>query len=96
MWPHKWRIVLYSIIMLLDIVMFSQMYVDSGINDYTKNFKVFDFVVRGRFGGWGKGNYVQFMFSWMALCGVLIDIISLYYTVIFDTCKYKLPRSWSF
>lgn len=96
MWPHKWRIALYAIIMIMDIIMFSQMYIDSGINDYSKNFKVFDYLVSSRFGGWGKGNYVQFMFSWLALCGIMVDIFALYYTVTFNTCRYKLPRSWSF
>ena len=47
LWPQKWRVVLYAIIMILDICIFTQMYIDSGINDYSKNFRIFDFLVRG-------------------------------------------------
>lgn len=96
LWPQRWRVVLYATIMIFDICIFTQMYIDSGINDYSKNFRVFDFLVRGRFGGWSKGNYVQFLFSWMALCGVIIDIMALRYTYMFNACDYGLPISWNF
>lgn len=96
LWPHNWRIVLYSIILLIDTTVFVQMYIDNGINDYTKNFKVFDFMITNRFGGWGQGNYIQFLFGWIGLCGVFIDLAALYYVVIYNSCNYDLPISWNY
>lgn len=95
-WPKQWRIILYTIILLIDTIVFAQMYIDSGVNDYTKKFKIFDFVVKGRFGGWSNGNYVQFLFSWMAIIGVCIDILSLYFVATYNSCYYELPISWNF
>jgi hypothetical protein len=96
LWPIWWRIVLYGVILVINAIIFIQMYIDSGINNYTKNFKVFDFIVKGRFGGWSNGNYVQFLFSWLGVIGVSIDALALYNTVIYNSCIYDLPISWNF
>lgn len=96
LWPQTWRIVLYTIIMIIDILVFTQMYLDFGVNDYRKNFKVFDLMIRSRFGGFIQGNYTQFIFAWVGLGGVIIDILALYYVLVFNSCTYNLPTSWNF
>lgn len=96
LWPQTWRIVLYTTIMLIDIIVFSQIYLDMGVHDYRKNFKVFDLLIRGRFGGFVEGNYIQFLFAWVGLGGVLVDILALYFVVTFNACTYNLPVSWNF
>jgi hypothetical protein len=95
-WPHKWRIILYSSILLIDIIIFFQLYVDSGMHNYDTKTKVFDVIIKSRFGGWNEGNYTQFMFAWLGIFGVLADCLALYYVYSFNSCQYKLPISWNF
>lgn len=96
MWAQKWRIVLYTIIMVLDIIIFAQLYIDSGANDYTKKLKIFDVIVKGRFGSWAEGNYINFIFSWLGITCIIIDTFAIYNTVTFNSCIYGLPVSWNF
>lgn len=96
LWPQTWRIALYATIMLIDITVFCQLYLDMGVHDYRKNFKVFDLIIGGRFGGFIEGNYIQFIFAWVGLGGVLVDILALYFVIVFNSCTYNLPVSWNF
>lgn len=96
LWPHKWRIILYSTILILDIIIFTQLYIDSGINIYKPKTRIFDVVIKGRFGGWNKGNYMQFVFAWLGIGGVMADCIALYYVYTFNSCQYNLPISWNY
>jgi len=96
LWPQKWRIILYSVILLIDIILFTQFYIDSGINNYKPKAKIFDMVVKTRFGGWNNGNYIQFLFSWLGVFGVFMDCVALYFVYTFNSCQYKLPISWNF
>ena len=72
------------------------MYIDFGANDYSKSFKVFDYLIKNRFGGFIQGNYIQFLFAWVGLGGVVVDILALYFTATFNSCKYNLPISWNY
>lgn len=96
LWPQKWRIILYSTILILDIIIFTQFYIDSGINISKYNMRIYDVMVKNRFGGWNKGNYIQFLYSWLGICGVMMDAIALYFVVTFNSCQYKLPISWNY
>lgn len=96
MWQHSWRITLYTIILLCDVIIFTQLYIDSGYNNYSQNLRVFDYVIGGRFGGWGGGNKVQFIFAWLGFCGVMMDLIALYFVYTYSACQYNLPKSWDY
>lgn len=97
LWPQKWRIILYSTILLLDIIIFSQLYIDSSLHNYNvPHIRVFDMVIGNQFGGWKTGNKFQFLYSWVGIIGILIDIFALYFIYTFNACVYKLPISWNF
>ena len=97
LWSKKWRVALYAAILLLDIVMFTQIYIDSSLNNYNlSRVRVFDVVIGNQFGGWKTGNKFQFIFAWLGIVGVLLDFAALYVTYTSDACTYKLPVSWNF
>lgn len=96
LWSHNWRIGLYTLILIVDVIIFIQLYIDSGINNYSSTFRVVDMVFTGRFGGWTQGNKVQFMFAWLGILGVLADMLALYFIYIYNACQYNLPISWNY
>lgn len=97
LWPQKWRIILYTTILLLDAIIFIQFYIDNGIHKYSLGkYSVSDYIFKSRFGGYAPKNEVQFIFSWLGILGVFIDILALYFVVTFQGCQYGLPNTWNF
>lgn len=92
--PKSDRIILYGTILVLDIIIFLQLYFASGIADITKN-TVLEKIFLQRFGGLKQGG-LQFLVAWMGLIGVIIDIFSFRTTYLYEACKYNLPKSWDF
>ena len=92
--PKSDRILLYGTILLLDIIIFLQLYFASGIADITKN-TVLERIFLQRFGGMEKGG-LQFLVAWVGLVGVIVDIFSFRTTYLYEACMYDLPKSWDF
>lgn len=93
LWPKEDRIKLYLFILLLDVIYFHQMYLDSG-QILTNNKRVLDNIFLSRFGG--TKNNLSFFLGWFGLVGLLFDILSIRFISSFDACYYGLPPSWNF
>lgn len=94
-YPKGERLIIYWFILLIDIVIFAQFFLASG--DVSVNVKTWlDKYLLGRFGGWVKGNKMNFLVSWLGLCGVLFDIYNINIQNGFYACKYGLPAEWDY
>lgn len=95
LWPKKYRVMLYTSILIIDIIIFMQFFFASGIKDYSKN-TVLHRIFLERFGGFYKGNELPFIVAWFGIIGVAFDSIALNLVRTFEACKYELPNSWNF
>ena len=95
LWPKKYRIILYIAILIIDVIVFSQFYFASGIQDFSKN-TILHRIFLQRFGGYYTGNELPFIIAWFGIIGVVFDSIALYLVRSFEACKYGLPNSWNF
>jgi len=94
LWPKRNRIILYSIILFINVLIFLQFYVASGIKDYSKT-TLLDVVFLQRFGGI-SGNQISFIISWSAVLGIFIACFTLYLIYTYYPCIYNQPKSWNF
>lgn len=94
LFPIKYRIIIYALILIIDTIMFIQFYIASGIKD-GYNYKIIDVVFLGRFGSF-KSNKIAFTLAWLGLLGVFADIIALRLQYNYEACNYNHPISWNF
>lgn len=95
LWPKSYRIVLFIAILLLNITIFMQFYIASGISDYYNNTVLHRFFLQ-RFGGFYKGNYLAFIVAWLGILSFIFDSNMLRRQYEFQACQYDLPNSWNF
>ena len=95
LWPRKRRLILYSTILILDIIIFAQFYMYAGFKKLVHQTILHKFFLE-RFGGLYEGNIVQFIVSWVGILGILFDIIAWKIVYGFQACQYSLPKSWNF
>lgn len=93
--PKKYRIALVYIILILDIIIFTQYYIYFGVFDYSKNTYLHRYLLE-RFGGWYDGHKLAFLAEWLGVFYVISDTYNIYLQTTFEACKYKLPSSWNF
>lgn len=94
-YPKKYRLIIHYFILIFDVLIFLQLFLAT--NDISINAKTFlDKYLLGRFGGWVKGNRINFLASWLATVGILFDIYNIRNQTYFYPCKYKLPITWDF
>jgi len=93
LWPKATRVKLYLLILLLDVIYFHQMYLDSG-QALTANKRIVDDLILSRFGG--TKNTLSFVLGWFGLVGLLFDFLSIRFISGFDACHYGLPKIWNF
>lgn len=94
-YPKSMRLIIYWFILLIDIIIFVQFFLAS--EEVSINVKTFlDKYLLGRFGGWIKGNKMNFLVSWLGLFGLLYDIYNIRNQQGFYACKYKLPNEWNY
>tara|TARA_B100000029_G_C17558870_1_gene952634 strand:- start:1112 stop:1780 length:669 start_codon:yes stop_codon:yes gene_type:complete len=95
LWSRKKRLILYSIILILDIIIFAQFYIYAGNINLAHKTILHKFFLE-RFGGFYEGNMIQFFVSWVGILGILFDIIAWKIVYGFQACQYSLPKSWNF
>jgi hypothetical protein len=94
LWGKKERIWLNVAITILDLIFFHQMYLDGG-KKLVDNPRILDDFILGRFGGWNESKF-EFLLGWWGICGLIIDLIAVYYTYMYQSCDYDLPASWDY
>lgn len=98
LWPKHRRIILYTAILIINILIFIQFFLDSNDkyqgNKYQGN-KVIDFVLLNRFGTFTK-NKLSFLMGWFGVLGVLFDYIALRYQQTYEACMYNQSNTWNF
>jgi len=95
MLPHKYRVMITFISVVICIVIMIQAFIYYGITDISKKTMLSKFFL-DRFGGWVDGNKIYFMYEWSGMIDIFISIYVLYIQTDFQACKYNLPPSWNF
>jgi hypothetical protein len=95
LWNKNNRIILFAIIMLLNIFIFLQFYIASGISGDFKGTVLHKFFTQ-RFGGFKEHNYIAFIAAWLGILAFFFDGKMLSYQYNFTSCVYNLPDSWNF
>ena len=93
LWPKYRRIILYTAILIIDIIIFIQFFLDS--NDKFQGNKVIDFIILNRFGTFTKDK-ISFFMGWLGILGVVADYIALNYQKNYEACLYNHSNSWNF
>ena len=92
--PRKYRIYIYILILILDVIIFLQFYISSGINDYTKT-RIIDILFFERFGSITK-NKVNFIMSWLGIIGLFFDWLVIKLQLNYNACEYNQPNTLNF
>lgn len=96
LWSIKDRICLYLSILVIDTIIFLQLYFDTQTgNSYIFDKTYLDKYVLSRFGG-AKDDLVGWMIGWAGLIGLLFDLIALHNISKFRACDYNMPETWDF
>jgi hypothetical protein len=95
MLPLKYRMMLSYVSFIIDIILFAQFYIYLGVSDYSKRTIMSRYILE-RFGGWYKGNRLDFIYEWLGIFDVIYRIYILYLQNYFTACQYNLPDSWNF
>lgn len=90
---RKYRLIIYYILIILDVLKFFQDYLFYGISKQFKTTILHQFILN-RFGGYGKG--IDFWFGWLGIIGILIDYYNIYLQNNFLACKFDLPNTWNY
>ena len=91
----KYRMMLSYVSFIIDIILFAQFYIYLGVSDYSKRTIMSRYILE-RFGGWYKGNRLDFIYEWLGIFDVIYRIYILYLQNTFTACQYNLPDSWNF
>jgi hypothetical protein len=95
LWSLKSRVILFAAILVLNVVIFTQFYIASGIKDLYDNTVLHRFILQ-RFGGFYSGNYLAFFAAWFGVTSFIFDYEMLECQYYFKACEYNLPNSWNF
>jgi hypothetical protein len=94
MFTQKYRVLLAYISVTIDTLLMIQLYIYNGIADTSKK-NLLSYYILERFGGWVKGNKLDFLFEWSGMIDVFIKIYILLLQKNFSACEYGLPSSWN-
>lgn len=95
MWSKKYRSIIFWGILIFDILCFLQGFIYAGVSPEYKTTILHQFVLN-RFGGVNENNMTSFIYSWLGVVAVCLDIYMLYNHTTFTACEYNLPSSWNF
>jgi hypothetical protein len=96
LWSIKNRIRLYIMILLIDIIIFIQLYFGTPKgNSYVYERTYLDKYVLSRFGG-AKDDIIEWITGWFGLVGLVLDLIAIYSVANFRACHYNMPETWDF
>ena len=97
LWSKNKRVILYTTILIIDLLIFIQFYIASGVTTTTTNtIKTgFHYLILDRFGGFNK-NKIEFIASWLGVGGFIADNIALSFQKNYEACTYNQPLSWNY
>ena len=90
---RNYRYIFYYLIVIFDTLIFLQFLYFSGITSTNKSTILDDFILN-KFGGFVKGNKLNFIVSWLSIFGLLLDFYMVYLQLTFRPCNYNLPNNW--
>jgi hypothetical protein len=93
--PDKYRILISSVSLVINIFTTLQSYIYFGIADYSKK-SILSRYITERYGGWYEGNKMDFIFNWSGIFDIVESIYILFLQYNFQACNYGLPSSWNF
>jgi hypothetical protein len=93
--PQKRRKLIYMTILVIDIIIFLQFYLASGLQKLSGKARLIDIVFLNRFGGY-TGNEISFIIAWIGVIGILFDYIAYNLSSGYTPCKYDQSISWNF
>lgn len=82
-------------ILVIDIIIFLQFYLASGLQKLSGKARLIDIVFLNRFGGY-TGNEISFIIAWIGVIGILFDYIAYNLSSGYTPCRYDHPISWNF
>ena len=94
LYTQKYRVVIAYVSVVIDTLLMIQLYIYNGIADNSKK-TLLSYYFLERFGGWIKGNKMDFLFEWSGMIDVFIKIYILLLQKNFIACEYGLPPSWN-
>lgn len=94
LWPKFYRAFIFWGILIFDIICFLQGFIYAGVSPEFKTTILHQFILN-RFGGVEPGNLASFVYSWLGVAAVCLDIYMLYNQATFKPCNYDLPNSWN-
>lgn len=97
LWSKRRRIILYTAILIIDMIIFIQFYIQSGITSSSTNTVQtgLHYLILDRFGSYDK-NKIAFIVSWLGIGGFIADNIALSYVKNYEACAYDHPVSWNY
>jgi hypothetical protein len=93
--PKKYRLLIYYLILIFDIIIFAQALLYAGIVPQFKTTILHQFFLN-RFGGFTPENKVMFILAWLGIIGLGLDTYMIKNQHSFSACRYGLPESWDF
>lgn len=95
-WEIKNRIFLYWIILVFDVMIFLQLYIESTKGkSYSLDKTYLDKFILSKFGGLSDDK-MSFVIGWGGFIGLLFDIIAINNITNFKPCDYGMPSSWNY
>jgi hypothetical protein len=95
LWSKNKRVIIYSLILIFDTIIFLQFYLASNTTKLTGNVRLLDVLFLNKFGGY-SGNEISFIMAWIGVIGLLFDIIAYRLSSSYYSCKYDHPISWDY
>ncbi len=93
--PRKYRMFIVWALLILTSIMFLQNIIYAGKTQMFKTTFLHQFILN-RFGGSSPENMLKFIFSWIGIIVIAINLYKLYAVKAFAACEYNLPASWNF
>lgn len=94
MLPHKYRVMIAYVSLVVNIIVQLQTYIYFGIADLSKKTIVSRYILE-RYGGWYAGNKLDYLYEWSGMIDIFIAMYVLYLQDTFQACSYGLPPSWN-
>ena len=95
LWSKNKRVILYTAILIIDLLIFIQFYIASGTTTTSSIKTGFHYLILDRFGGYSK-NKIEFLASWLGVGGFIADNIALNLQKNYEACKFEQPISWNY
>jgi hypothetical protein len=93
--PRKYRLFIVWALLILISILFLQNMIYAGKTIEFKTTVMHQYILN-RFGGTSPENVLKFIFSWIGIISIALNLYKLYAVKYFSACEYNLPASWNF